>query len=177
MNLLENAKAELEGLLEQRAELDRKIKAVQEAIKLFEPIYATVESQIQRVQQFMLMEDMENIGITQAVERALMSVPDIFLPPTSVRDKLVDANFKLVGENPMASIHQVLKRLVARDKSPFVAEEHQGQTLYKYDPSRYPASMRRYQEGLHPAYMPASSDPMTTPPPDWLKTLKGQKKK
>jgi hypothetical protein len=38
------------------------------------------------------------------------------------------------GDNPMASIHQILKRLIARQRSPFVSVEYQGQTLYKYDP-------------------------------------------
>jgi hypothetical protein len=90
------------------------------------------------------MEETPNLGITAAIERVLKANPNIPLPPTSVRNILRKANFELVGDNPMASIHQILKRLIARQGSPFVSVEYQGQTLYKYDPKR-----------------------------DWMRTLKG----
>jgi len=42
----------------------------------------------------------------------------------------------------MASVHQVLKRLVARTESPYVQEQLDGLTHYKFDPSRETARAR-----------------------------------
>jgi hypothetical protein len=74
-----------------------------------------------------------------------------WLPPTSIRNALKEAGFELTGDNPLASIHQVLKRLVARENSPVVSQEHQGQTLYKFDPNRlnpYGATARSAIEAI-----------------------------
>jgi hypothetical protein len=54
-----------------------------------------------------------------------------------VRDMLLEAKFEVVGDNPMASIHQILKRLVAREGK-IVADVYDGQTMYRYDPSNAP---------------------------------------
>jgi hypothetical protein len=84
----------------------------------------------------------ESVGITEAIERALRKYPGKLLPPTSVRNALFEMGFKVAGNNPMASVHQVLKRLVARAGSCYVSQPIEGRTMYKFDPSREAARAR-----------------------------------
>jgi len=124
---------ELERALQQRAEIDKKIKALQESMRLLGPIYGQTPS-YGSLQELASLSDIKDLGITAAIERVLMCVPNQWMPPTSVRNALVEAGFELAGDNPLASIHQVLKRLVARN-GPYVSEEIDGQTMYKFDPA------------------------------------------
>jgi len=133
MNPLENVRAELAAELEKRAESDRRIEALRQSEKLLEPIYEARENADPRF--FGLSEAIKEVGLTRAIEQVLMSCPGKPLPPTSVRNGLRDAGFELTGDNPLSSIHQVLKRLVARENSAFKAVEFQGQTMYKYAPT------------------------------------------
>ena len=155
MNPLESSQAELEQLLKQRAELDRKIDVVRQAIKIFEPVYAEFPTLGVGNSLVWALDEMGHLGITAAIERVLMTHPNSPLPPTVIRDLLVEAKFNLVGDNPLASIHQVLKRLVSR-KGPFVVEELDGQTVYKYDAS----SVTRTVLYPSPAHLATSSFPV-----------------
>lgn len=136
MNPLESATTELRMLLEKKAEIDRKIDAVQQSIKLLEPVYGRSFSTA-NVAAFAedLASDVRNLGITEAVERVLMGRPNKRLSPIMVRDLLVERGFKPIGENQMASIHTVLKRLAARS-GPIVKEQDRGGVwTYRYDPA------------------------------------------
>jgi len=174
MNPLENAQAELGRLLETKAQInadiDRKIEAVQKAIQLFWPVYGQEEASPKLENAFP-----EGVGMTEAIEVVLMASPDKPLPATSIRNGLLEAGFKLSGNNPMAAIHQVLKRLVARGNW-FVSEEIDGQTMYKYDSSRHPYSHMSVP-GLHPSQMPATFDPITTPSPKMHPTIAARYRK
>jgi hypothetical protein len=133
MNLLETARLEIEGLKRQRealiAAFDARIDAVEQAIKILDLVYGPTDGNPVPVLD-------ESVGITEAIETALRKWPGKLLPPTSVRDALSEMGFRVAGNNPMASVHQVLKRLVARAGSPYVYEQIDGQTQYKFDPSR-----------------------------------------
>src|SRR5207249_3922350 len=110
MNPLQSTRAELEKLLRERAKLDRKIDAVRQAIKAFEPVYGDLPP----INMRQLRKEIRDMGMTAAIEQLLKAHYGTPLTPTTVRDLLVESGFKLVGDNPLASIHQVLKRLVAR---------------------------------------------------------------
>jgi hypothetical protein len=88
------------------------------------------------------------VGITPATEEILLSHPDRLMTPTEVRDLMIQAGLgsALPKENPMAAVHQILKRLVDRNGQ-YVALEEQGKTLYKYDPSLPPAVRKRRYYG------------------------------
>jgi hypothetical protein len=137
MNPLESAQEELAKLLHERAALDKKIDAVKKAIHIFGPVYARRPRSGKNETLARVVEDIENLGITGAIERVLMEHPDVPMGPKNVRNELHEINFKLTGSNPMAAIHQVLKRLAARG-GPIVAEKIPGMkyTKYRYDPSR-----------------------------------------
>jgi hypothetical protein len=147
MTPLESVQDELVAALGQRAEIDKKIEALKQSAKMLEPIYGRRPRKV-GVADLMRVgrvhaEDIKNLGITAAVERILINNAGAWLPPTSVRNGLKEAGFELVGDNPLASIHQVLKRLVVRgENSPFVSREFQGQKLYKYDVTRLSTAER-----------------------------------
>jgi hypothetical protein len=134
MNPLESVQAELAIALREQGEIATKVKSLQEAARLLEPIYGR-KSTAGLMGGLAALADISDLGLTAAIERILMRNADNWLPPTSVRNGLVEAGFELVGDNPLASIHQVLRRLVARETC-FVSEEIQGQTMYKYDSSK-----------------------------------------
>jgi hypothetical protein len=133
MTLLETARREIDELKRQRAAVlaafDTRIAAVEQTVKILEPEYSSGSDIAVPVLD-------ESVGITEAIERALRKYPGELLPPTYVRNALVEMGFKGGGENQMASVHQVLKRLIARAGSPYVQEQVDGQTQYKFDPSR-----------------------------------------
>lgn len=134
-NPLESVQNDLRAALAAREELDRKITALQESIKILEPVYGDQPS-LAGLIQFGGADDLDNLGITAAVERVLMRSPGKYMPPTAVRNGLVEGGFELTGGNPLASIHQVLRRIIARENSPYMAQDVQGTTMYMYDPKK-----------------------------------------
>lgn len=151
MSLLETAKREVEELKRQRdallAVFDARIAAVEESVRILEPVYGSANDIAMPVLD-------ESVGITEAIERALRKYPGKLLPPTSVRNALLEMGYRVKGDNPMASVHQVLKRLVARAGSPYVHVQVGEQTMYKFDPSREPVRAR--------FIVPETSGPMST---------------
>ena len=129
-NPLLSAQAELESLLEKKAEIERRIGAVRKSISILEPFYQQ-ESHRGRLQSLSaMMTRPANIGITEAVERALMSSSE-GLSPTQVRDLLKAHDYPVHGINPMATVHTVLKRLASRPDGSVVTAVS-GKTVYKY---------------------------------------------
>lgn len=134
MNPLESAKLERDRLLGQKIEVDRKLKAVEQTINLLEPYYGRDEEL--RVSGVSLAEALaqDELGITGAVEKVLASNAYHSLYPTQIRDMLIENRFELKGDNPMATIHTVLKRLVARPDGAVVAvTDPGGKTAYRCD--------------------------------------------
>jgi hypothetical protein len=173
MNPLESAQTELADLLAKKDEIDSKIAAIQQSIRILEPLYGR---QFTGARPRSLVEDLStdlrNLGITDAIERVLMSRPGVWMAPTIVRDHLVERGFKIAGDNPMASVHTVLKRLVDR-KGPIVSGADSAKnTLYRYDPSISPHSgsqpYRSTQQPQPPPFaaeLPSPSEPLGPPPP------------
>lgn len=113
-NPLENARKELVALYRERADIDSKIDAVEQTVKILEPVYGSHEDDDVKV--FAAAGEMMNpgIGVTDRVRRVLNHYAvDRGLWPTQVRDFLIADGFDPAGRsNFMATIHTVLKRLV-----------------------------------------------------------------
>lgn len=104
-NPLQVIRHELLALRRQHADLATRIAALESSEKLLAPLYKNL---------FPQLEDLEDVGITKAIETVLSDAPNIPFAPTTVRDALIARRFQLVGNNPMASIHQILKRLARK---------------------------------------------------------------
>jgi hypothetical protein len=108
-NLLESAMAELEMLLRQRAECDRRIEALQKAVKILEPIYRQTGTATASVELLLRSSD---LGLTDRV-RAILQASERPLSPTQVRERVQDSGLDLSEySNPLATVHSVLRRLV-----------------------------------------------------------------
>lgn len=125
MNPLENAKAERKTLLRQRAEIDRKLQAVESSIKLLEPVYGAPTP----------MPDVPvSSGMTETIREVMTRTPGKLWSPTEMRDYLLKVGFDLAGQtNPLASIHTVLKRIAASGDRNFSSVDTDKGTLYKFD--------------------------------------------
>ena len=97
MNPLESAQTELVDLLAKKDDIDRKIAAIQQSIQILEPLYGR---QFTGARPRSLVEDLandvRNLGITDAIERVLMSQPGVWMAPTIVRDHLVERGYQIV---------------------------------------------------------------------------------
>ena len=89
------------------------IEAVTKSIAILEPIYGQELDPSRLLNLSVMRTGVENMGITEAVQWALATSPE-GLSPTQVRDLLVDHGYPMRGENPMATVHTVLKRLASR---------------------------------------------------------------
>src|ERR1035441_3838041 len=107
------------------------IEAVTKSIAILEPIYGQELDPSRLLNLSVMRTGVENMGITEAVQWALATSPE-GLSPTQVRDLLVDHGYPMRGENPMATVHTVLKRLASRPDGPVVVEADSGKTLYRY---------------------------------------------
>jgi hypothetical protein len=135
MNPLTNAQAELESLVKQKTEfnreIDRRIEAVTKTIAILEPVYGQGRDRSRLVNLSVMRVGVENLGITEAVQWALTTSRE-GLSPTEVRDLLVEHGCAVRGENPMATVHTVLKRLANKPDGSVVVEATSGKTVYKY---------------------------------------------
>jgi hypothetical protein len=132
MNPLLNAKAELDKLLEQEIEIHRKLDAVKQTIKLLEPFYgrdAELEASGLSLAEILAQDE---LGITEAVEQTLIAHANRALYPTDVRDLMEISGFEVRGDNPMATIHTILKRLVAKRGRVVMVKDDSGKAMYKY---------------------------------------------
>jgi hypothetical protein len=131
MNPLANARAELDSLRKLKAEIEMKMEAVTQSIAILEPSYAQEHEPSHLLNLSVMMTGLENMGITDAVRWALTTSLE-GLSPTQVRDVLVEHGYSVCGENPMATIHTVLKRLAHETGGSVVVEGRLGRTVYKY---------------------------------------------
>lgn len=124
MNPLESVQAELAAATLERAKLDNKIEILKRTVTLLEPIYGSKVVSLGE-----MMNQLADLGMTAAVEKVLTDSPGIEFAPTEVRDKLIEGGFKIVGDNPMASVHQVLRRLAAKPENHIRSRERPGQSM------------------------------------------------
>jgi hypothetical protein len=131
MNPLESAKAERETLLRQRAEIERKLQAVEASIKLLEPEYG--EARREPSPEWMIGDSEQ--GLTDSIRKFLQWNREIEWSPVAIRDGLVGAGYDFGQQaNPLASIHTVLKRITNGSDPRFKAVQTEKGALYKFVP-------------------------------------------
>jgi hypothetical protein len=161
MNPLSVIDEKLRVVTAKRDELDREIRGLQEARTILLPFYQPDEAAktIPSIEEFIEGQD---VGITDAVRGALRLNSAHKLSPTQIRDIVASHGFDLSKyTNAMATIHQVLQRLVKAEQIvPFSSGNDKRFQWVEKSPSN-PSSLGRM---LHPAYMQASIDPMIAPP-------------
>jgi hypothetical protein len=161
MNPLNVIDEKLRAITAKREELDREIKGLQEARKILLPLYEPDEAakSIPSIEEFIEGQD---VGITDAVRGALRLNSVHRLTATQIRDIVGSHGFDL-GKyaNAMATIHQVIQRLVKAGQVIPVTQgaEKMFQWIERSVPN--PSSLART---LHPAYRPVSVDPVAAPP-------------
>lgn len=110
MNPLDSIESEVTELLIQRAQIDRKLAALDDAKKVLQQVYGKPLSPIPSVEQFVEATD---IGITDSVRGAFRLNSSRSMTPAQVRDTVSSHGFDLSKyKNAMATIHQVISRLV-----------------------------------------------------------------
>jgi hypothetical protein len=160
-NPLDSARTELQALLVQKSLIDKKIAAIQQTIKILEPTYG--QDPLSTLGMNLLLTATANeLGLTFAIRKVLESRPNTELSPVSVRDHAIIAGYSFEGRsNPMAEIHQILKRLVDSDPR-FVAVPIGDVTCYKFDPNIPAPTLNRRRRPAQPQ-PPA---PMQPQPPE-----------
>jgi len=113
MNPLDAVEVRLNALIALRELLNREIGGLQDAQKILKPLYEMREvASIPSIEEFV---EASEIGITDSVRAALRNNAGRKLTAMQVRDVMVVGGFDLSKEkykNPMATIHQVIRRLV-----------------------------------------------------------------
>jgi hypothetical protein len=171
MNPLESIEAELKELRAQRVEIDQKLVALEDAQKLLSQVYGPPISAARLIEQFLEGSD---VGITDAVRGAYRLNADRKLAASQIRDIIAESGFDLRKyKNAMATIHQVISRLIDAEEieGPF---QQGDEKVYKWR-EKAALPIGRVQPAY---YIPASSDPITTPPvtENILKRLSMKKK-
>jgi hypothetical protein len=100
---LKKANARMEKLLEQKAEIDKEIGALELAILGFAPM----------ANQPIPWRN-PHVGLTETIVAIFKSSPNRIYAPPVVRDELLRRKVPLKQKNPLATIHQILARLADR---------------------------------------------------------------
>jgi len=100
---LKGAQDRLETLYQQKTAIENEISLLERGIKGFAPL----------VNQPTLWYGPES-GITEAVRAVLKSDPSRLYSAPEIRTELLNRGVMLTQQNPMATIHQVLSRLVSK---------------------------------------------------------------
>jgi len=158
MNPLQNALAELDRLTNQRAEIDKRIEALQKSVEILEPVYLVPSDE----ELALMSSAIAEAGMTEAIYKVLESQPQKLLTPMQVRDALVASGFKLPKNNPMASVHTVLKRL-ATSREQIRQSSNGRETAYFFQAPEMGLLQQAAKGKIHPSLWPASSDPIAAP--------------
>jgi len=134
---LKQAQDRLEELYEKRAAIDEEIAALQRGIEGFAPLVN--ESAPWRY---------EVVGMTESITQVFKESPNTCFRPTDIRDALVANGVALTQQNPMATIHQTISRLVARKV--IESTESDGRTLYYFDASKQALGASRPKPTMPP---------------------------
>jgi hypothetical protein len=117
---LKTAQDRLEFLYQQKVAIENEITQLEAGIKGFAPL----------VNQPSLWQG-PGVGITDAITNVMKSKPSRLFSATEVRDEIVRLGVSLEQKNPMATIHQVLARLVERGAVTITAHDA-GRNRYKW---------------------------------------------
>lgn len=127
---LDAARAELEALVEQREEIERRISQLKQAIVALSPLGQDGERSAFGIDLTTLNIEIPAFGITDACREVLKSA-DQPLTPLEVKARLVQMNPEFAKQkNLMASVHTVLKRLVPNEARSFINND--GETVYRW---------------------------------------------
>ncbi|HTC95965.1 MAG TPA: hypothetical protein VK699_21160 [Terriglobales bacterium] len=166
---LKTAQDRLETLYQQKTAIENEISALEHGIKGFAPL----------VNQPSLWFGPE-AGITDAVRAVLKTDPSRIFTATEVRNELVKRGILLRQQNPMATIHQVLARLVSKGTAKIFTYEP-GRNCYKWageseeptdkartDNARKPPDLSRFPmpkltEAIRSIFAAASPNDVFTP--------------
>ncbi len=99
-----------------KAQIDQKIETVGHALQILQKVYEQPKAEHTFEELF---PDPPDLGVTDQVRRVLRIHHPAYLTPTAVRDELEmrGTSLKQKGyDNPMALIHQILRRLEAQDE-------------------------------------------------------------
>jgi hypothetical protein len=104
-------------------------------------------------------------GITDSVRQILSAEPGRIFPPVQIRDALLVNGVKLTQKNAMATIHQVLSRLV--EKGVVKVQIIKGKNLYRWigEDGQDDITKRKPRRGLLGIRM-ANTEPRETPATD-----------
>lgn len=129
---LKQAQDQLDVLYQQRAAIDEEIAALQRGIEGFSPL-------VKKASPWSAW-NADVLGITDAVKLVFTAESHRCFSPTSIRDVLVEKEVKLTQQNPLATIHQIISRLLERGFIKTVNID--GRTLYVLNHQKKPATRR-----------------------------------
>lgn len=162
----------LRDLLPRRDSLNREIAGLEQAIEILKPVYGDDVASGTEITAF------AELGITDAVRETLRAVAPNRLTAMQVRDALVKSGFDLSEySNPMAIIHQVLRRLIDAGQVVFVSSPESEKALFEwvFKSTLPPSLMQRYGTGT--VSIGKLMQDLTAPPPPRmsLKEMSGSK--
>jgi len=117
---LKTAQDRLEVLYQQKTAIEDEISALEKGIEGFAPL----------VNQPSLWRG-PDVGITEAVTNVLRANPSRLFSAIDVRNELAASGIPLTQQNPLATIYQVLARLVGRG-AVLVSTHEAGKNRYKW---------------------------------------------
>jgi hypothetical protein len=117
---VKEAQDRLEKLYEQKVAIEQEIGALEGAIQGFGPL-------LQKPYRWLGTDT----GITEAITAVFKVDPSRLFSPPEIRDELLRRGVSLEQKNPMATIHQILARLVERG-AVMVISTDAGRNHYKW---------------------------------------------
>jgi len=130
---LDDARSELESLMEQREEIDLRISQLKQAIVALAPLGEDEDSKLSMpgfdLKAFRI--ETQAIGITDAC-REILKTAGSALTPLEVKARLIQMKPEFDKQkNLMASVHSVLKRLVKNNEAA-TRTTSEGDVVYKW---------------------------------------------
>jgi hypothetical protein len=124
------ARAELDSLVEQREEIERRIGQLKQAIVALVPLGEDEDKSAFGFDLKTIQVEVQAMGITDTC-REILKAAGHGMNPIEVKEKIVQLKPEFAKQkNLMASVHTVLKRLVPAEVSSFIGKE--GETLYRW---------------------------------------------
>src|SRR5579871_3326813 len=103
LNPLQAARAELLELKETRAKIDARIAAVEQTIKILEPVYGGEPESFSAFSQIHALGLDDSSGLTDRIRQILLVSRPGVPTPTAIRDLLIQTGFKAEGRSNFLS--------------------------------------------------------------------------